>query len=338
MIEGFNMLQCDGYQVHGLPLAVYAAKREAEIMREAVRVAGRPGMAITLYPILTSAGPMIAPADPEQGLRRTDGILLSILPDMKVEADYIAIAINFERYGGYKVNGGCFSTIGGFCGGVEGAMIETIAKALAAWLVYRDQMQYEGSVSSQEHLLESRWHMGMEVKPVEEKFEAPIWPTYVVHRALERHTNIIRFGGLGGRTGVGGIGSETDLLSIAKTTIVNTVLGVNLTCTTGGSPTPYHVEFRGLVSDASIRAKIRKDELPHLMSSIDMKIRERLAGRPYVGYGDRRMLAYVDYEKYYGAMKEAYDFVKCKPSKTLLESAAKAGRVLKDFGLDIEAS
>lgn len=338
IIEGFNMLNCDGYQVHGLPMAVYAAKREAEMMREAVRMAGRPGMAITLYPILTSAGPMIAPADPEQGLRRTDGLLLSILPDMKVEADYIAIALNYERYGGYRVNGGCFSNIGGFCGGAEGAIIETIAKALAAWLVYRDQMQYEGAVSSQEQLIESRWHTGMEEKPMEERLGAPFWPTYVIQRALGRHSNIIRFGGFGGRSGVGGIGSETDLLSIAKTVMINTVMGINLTCTTGGNPTPYHVEFRVNVSDATVRARIRREEIPDLMGRIDEVIREKLAGKPYVGYGDRRMLAYVDYEKYYSSMKEMYDFIKGKPSKALLKNAFTTRRTLKDLGLDLEAT
>ncbi|MFQ6077073.1 MAG: monomethylamine:corrinoid methyltransferase, partial [Candidatus Bathyarchaeia archaeon] len=132
MIEGFNLTHIDGYEVHGLPMAIYAARRELAMMREVVRRAGRPGMAITLYPILTKAGPMIAPTDPETGLRRTDGVLLSILPDMKVEADYIGIAIAYEGYGGYKVNGGCFSVIGGFCGGVEGAIVEAIAKGIAA--------------------------------------------------------------------------------------------------------------------------------------------------------------------------------------------------------------
>ncbi len=336
MIEGFNMLQCDGYQVHGLPTAVYTAKREAEMMREAVRMVGRPGMAITLYPILTSAGPMIAPADPVQGLRRTDGLLLSILPDMKVEADYVAIALNYERYGGYKVNGGCYSNIGGFCGSVEGAIVEAIAKALAAWLVYRDQMQYGGSVSSQESLIESRWHMEMETKPTEERMGTPFWPTYVVHRALERHTNIIRFGGFGGRSGVGGIGSETDLLSTVRVAMINTVIGSNLVCTTGGSPTPYHVEFEAEASDATIKARIKREELPDLIRRIDDAVKERLAGKPFVGYGDRRMLVYADYEKYYAPMKEMYDFVRGNPSKALIENSAKAKRTLKSLGLDLE--
>jgi len=338
MIEGFNMLQTDGHAVHGLPMAVYAAKREAEMMREVVRQAGRPGMAITLYPILTSAGPMIAPSDPEQGLRRTDGLLLSILPDMKVEADYIANAIHYERYGGYKVNGGCYSVIGGFCGGVEGAMIETIGKALAAWMVYRDQMQYSMAISSQEDVLSSRWRLEMETETIEEKFKVPVWPTYVVHRALDRHTNIIRFGGFGGRAGIGGIGSEADFLSIAKTTMMNTVLGCNLVCTTGGNSTPYHVEFRAETADAVVKSKIRREEVPELEKRFDALIADRLQGKPQAGYGDRRMYAYVDFEKYFGAMKEAYDFVNGKPTKETAANAQRARRATVELGLDLEAA
>ena len=338
MIEGFNMLQTDGHAVHGLPMAVYAAKREAEMMREAVRVAGRPGMAITLYPVLTSSGPMIAPSDPEQGLRRTDGLLLSILPDTKVEADYIANAIHYERYGGYKVNGGCYSAVGGFCGGVEGAMVETMVKGFAAWMVYRDQMQYGGSVSSQEDVLTSRWREEMVKGAVEEKLKTPNWPTYVVHRALARHTNIIRFGGFGGSTGLGGIGSEADFLSIAKTTMANTVLGVNLSCTTGGNPTPLHVEFKVEAADATVKAKIRREEVPGIEKKIDALIVERLQGRREAIMGDRRMYAYVDFERYYGEMKAAYDFVNGKPTKETATNADRARRLLRDLGLDLEAA
>jgi len=338
MIEGFNMLQTDGHSVHGLPMAVYAAKREAEMMREAVRQAGRPGMAITLYPILTSAGPMIAPSDPEQGLRRTDGILLSILPDTKVEADYIANAIHYERYGGYKVNGGCYSIVGGFAGGVEGAMVETIVKALAAWMVYRDQMQYGGYVTSQEDVLTSRWRSEMAAGTVEEKFKVPVWPTYVIQRALAKHTNIIRFGGFGGRTGIGGIGSEADFLSSANTTVMNTVLGCNLSCTTGGNPTPLHVEFKTEAADATVKARIRREEVPELERKIDALIAERVKGSPDVTYGDRRMQAYTDFEGYFGAMRAAYDFVNGKPTKETAANAQKARRTLRDLGLDLEAA
>jgi methylamine--corrinoid protein Co-methyltransferase len=338
IIEGFNLAHVDGHEVHGLPMATYAARREFAIMREAVRKAGRPGMAITLYPILTRAGPLIAPIDPDTGLRRTDGLLLSILPDMKVEADYIATAIAYEGYGGYKVNGGCFSVIGGFCGGVEGATIEAIAKGITAWMVYRDVFQYGGTVSGSRSLT-ARWTPEMEDQDRKAPtLRSPIWATYVIHRALSRNTNIIRFGGIEGRAGIGGIGSEVELLSIARDTVANTVMGCNLVCTTGSNPTPYHVDFRARVADATVKAGITRSEVRNVMERLDSIVQERLHGAPPVGYGDRRMLAYKDFERYFKPMKEMYNFINQTPSKVLVENAKKAKKILAELGVDLEAA
>jgi len=332
MIEGFNLAQVDGREVHGLPMAVYAAKREMAVMRDALRKAGRPGMAITFYPILTSAGPMIAPMDPDAGLRRTDGILLSILPDLKVEADYIAVSIAYEEYGGYKVNGGCFSVVGGFCGGVEGAIIETIAKALAAWICYRDQMQYTVHIAGPGGLL-PRWEMAMEKGGAEARRGAGIWPIYVANRALAENTNIIRFGAFERSPGVGGIGSETSLLYIAGDAMASTVLGCNLPCIAGNSPAPYFVEFRARVSDATVRAGIGRKDVGGILKGIDKAIGERVRG-PVADYGDRRMLAYKDFQKFFEPIKELYDFANQQPSPALMENGRRAIGVLEELGLE----
>ena len=338
IIEGFNFTSIDGHEVHGLPIAVYAARREAAVMREAVRMAGRPGMAFTLYPILTKSGPLIAPIDPETGLRRTDGLLLSILPDMKVEADYIATALAYEGYGGYKVNGGCFSVVGGFCGGIEGAMIETMAKAITAWIVYRDVFQYQCGVTGSESLT-ARWTPLMESEARKApRFTVPIWPTYVVNRALANYTNIIRFGGFGGGAGVGGMGSESELLNIAKNTLMSTLLGVNLACTTGQNPTPYHVEFKAQVADAVVEAHIRKDELPELIHKLEAAVKARLGGKSSIGYGDRRMLAYKNFDHYFKPMQILFNFATQTPNPPLIASVKKAQATLLDLGMDLEAA
>jgi methylamine--corrinoid protein Co-methyltransferase len=338
IIEGFNFTNIDGYEVHGLPIALYAARREAAVMREAVRMAGRPGMAFTLYPILTKSGPLVAPMDPDVGLRRTDGLLLSILPDMKVEADYIATAIAYEGYGGFKVNGGCFSIIGGFCGGIEGAMIETIAKAITAWIVYRDVFQYDCGISGSSSLT-ARWTPLMESEERKAPtFTAPIWPTYVINRALAKYTNIIRFGGFSRGAGVGGIGSESELLSLAKHSMMSTLLGANLTCITGDNPTPYHVEFRAKVADAVVKANIRKEELPVLIQQLENAVKTQLKGKSSVGYGDRRMLAYKDFDQYFKPMKEFFNFSNQTPNPPLIESAKKAQATLVDLGIDLETA
>jgi methylamine--corrinoid protein Co-methyltransferase len=336
LIEGFNFTQVDGYEVHGLPLAVYAARRESAIMREAVRMAGRPGLAITLYPILTKAGPLIAPCDQDTGLRRTDGLLLSILPDMKVEADYIATAIAYEGYGSYRVNGGCWSIIGGFCGGVEGAMIETIAKAIAAWMVYRDVIQYDASVAGAGRL--SAWQPTKEGRV--HAAPAPLWPTYVIHRALAQYSNIIRFGGFGftSGAGIGGMGSVAELLSIAKGAILNTIIGSHLRCITPGNPTPYHVEFQVQVSDATVKAQIKRNDVETILAVIDNEIHKELHGVPPRDFGDYRMLAYKDFTQYFAPMKKLFNYSQQTPSSKLLENAHKASKILRHIGLDLDTS
>jgi methylamine--corrinoid protein Co-methyltransferase len=86
-LEGINFTRTDGREVFGMPMEAYTARRELAWLREGVRKAGRPGMAVALYPISTRAAALIAPMDPDYGIRRTDGLLLSTLPDMKMEQD-----------------------------------------------------------------------------------------------------------------------------------------------------------------------------------------------------------------------------------------------------------
>jgi hypothetical protein len=74
------------------------------------------------------------------------------------------------------------------------------------------------------------------------------------------------------------------------------------------------------------------------MEEIDGLVTERLRGVPLVDYGDRRMLAYKDFECYFAPMREMYDFPAQKSSKVLVANAMKAGTVLADLGLDLEAA
>ena len=111
-LEGFNFAVVDGREIFGPPLEAYAARREVAWLREGIRKAGRPGMAIAYYPINTRAATMIAPLDPVSGLRRTDGVILSPLPDIKVETDLLTAAIVYEDYGCFRINHGALALVG----------------------------------------------------------------------------------------------------------------------------------------------------------------------------------------------------------------------------------
>lgn len=102
LIEGYMYARIDGREVHGKPLCAYAAKRAIEKIRNGLTMAGRRGMAITYYPVLTNAFSLIAPLDMEGGLRRTDGVLLTILPDLIIEEDLVAAALVYNELGCYS--------------------------------------------------------------------------------------------------------------------------------------------------------------------------------------------------------------------------------------------
>ena len=326
IVEGFNLNVVSGREIRGLPMQVYAMKREAAQMREAVRRAGRPGMAITLYIISTKAAALMAPMNPDAGLRPSDGILLSVLPDTKIEADMIAAAIAYEEYGSYKVNGGAFASIGGFCGGVQGAIIETIVKHLVAWIVYRDRIQYNGTAG--------RYLFGQRTPN-----ERPslIWPTFVVHNALSRNSNLIRFGGIEDilfrKLWFPKFGTEAFLLSKAGSAVANTVLGANLNLI--GYQTPFDVEFSIDVSEATIKAGIKREEVGEILQKIDGMIEKKYVPEAEDWPIDRRMMAYKDYDRYLGTLERFFDFDRGWPKKECKENAEKVMKDLEDVGLHL---
>jgi methylamine--corrinoid protein Co-methyltransferase len=313
MIEGFNFTRIDGWEVYGLPLEAYAAKREIALMREGIQKAGRPGMSIVYYPISTRASTLIAPIDPQTGLRRSDGILLSVLPDIKIEYSLLTAAIVYEKYGCYKMNGGSFAIVGGFCGGPEGAIIESIAKTIAAWIIYRDCFQYGGCIRKR---VESRTYVP--ARSIED--ELFIWPSFVVNTALSRNTNIIRFGGFYGVPPVGSLGSSESLIIQGLHAMANTVLGSSVI---GGGLLPPITEFLLEVSDATIRAGISIEEMNHMIQNVISNIKLPPA-RSSMQILDRRMVLYTNPIEYFAPLQQQYDFIKQKPSKTFLENYDRA--------------
>lgn len=230
-IEGFNFTHVDGREIRGLPLEAYATRRQVEALRDGIRKAGRPGLAIVLYPINTQAGALLAALDPDAGLRPTDGTMLSILPDCKMEHDLLTAAIVGHEYGLFAIS--CsYSLVGGFCGGVEGALIEAITQPLASWLVYRDELQYVGV-------------MNMPGGP-STSLQPTSWASSIVFQALNTHTRTICMQGLLTRSGPG---TEANLLEIALKSIEGQINGGNLYITRHSKPamnagqTPLEAEW-----------------------------------------------------------------------------------------------
>ena len=306
-IEGFNFPAVEGHEVYGMPMEAYASRKEAAWMREGVEKAGRPGMAIVLYPISTKASTLISAIDPERGLRRTDGVLLTVLPDIKVEYDLLTAAMVFNDYGFFGVNGG-FGIVGGFCGGPEGAIIEGIVKALVGFMVYRDTVHYTGV----EHLA---YITGDRVV-----LEPVNWARSVVYQSLNRNTSTIC---MEWNITCSELCTEMALLESAIRSIEAPINGANLYAPRVSRPrlnagqTPLEPEFMIEVSDATVKAGLNREEACEILETIA----GRLEGKP-PAKGK--------------TIQECYNLLEHKPSREYNGLYRKVKEDLKDLGLEFE--
>ena len=299
-LEGVNFPMVDGREIFGLPMEVYAAKREAAMMREGVTKAGRPGLAIAYYPINTRAPVMIAPMDREVGLRPCDGVLLSVLPDIKVEQDYVTTAIAWEEYGGFKLNGNGSGYVGGFSGGLGGAIIEGIVVVLTGWIIYRDIACWGAVMPST--VFASSKELSGDI--------AHVWATSVWSQALHRHTNYILFGVCGA---VSGPGCENHLLEVALRSIPVPINGTNVHITRqyrarmNASISPLDAEWAYEVATAVMKSGLTRESAGDLV----LKINDKLKGKePEAPYHDIREFYDMVYHKPLPAFEKAYLKVK----------------------------
>jgi methylamine--corrinoid protein Co-methyltransferase len=260
-IEGVNFSAVDGREIFGAPLESYAARREVAWLREGVRKAGRPGMAIVYYPINTRASTLIAPIDPDHGLRRTDGILLSVLPDIKVEHDLLTAAIVYGDYGSFKVNGGGTAYVGGFSGGTEGCVIEAIARCLTGWLAYRDSFGPTGVNSNRVST----------ARTIVSRDPNLLWGCSVVYQAVNRFSNIICFGETGAASGPG---TRSALIEGAMRAIVCAVNGANIYISRkyrarmNACQDPLMAEWAAEVAEAVTEGGVTREQADRILRSL----------------------------------------------------------------------
>jgi hypothetical protein len=270
-LEGINFTNVDGREVYGMPIEAYAARREAAWLREGIRKAGRQGMAIAYYPISTRSSVLIAPMDPDYGIRRTDGLLLSTLPDMHIEQDLLTAAIVYLDYGSFRVNGGGSAQVGGFCGGTTGAIIESIAKSIHGWICYRDTTCSAG-VGSLSATIEKNFRI------TDEQF----WGSSVVGQALTSNTNLILFGLSMAGGGRSGPGTETHLVEGGINAIAATLNGGGLyivrqsRARMNSAQTPLEAEWAMEVAEAVIRTGLKKNTA----TAVTRRLLDQLNGKP----------------------------------------------------------
>jgi len=93
-------------------------------------------MHILFYPTSPHPAAMISALDAANGIRPTDAIEISPLPELKIENNLLAVAVAVTEYGAF-VNSDCASILGGFGGGPEENALIGLAQDIQVHLTYR---------------------------------------------------------------------------------------------------------------------------------------------------------------------------------------------------------
>ncbi|MEE8322108.1 MAG: monomethylamine:corrinoid methyltransferase [Candidatus Bathyarchaeia archaeon] len=330
-IEGYMYARIDGREVHNKASRAYAARRAVAKVREGLAMAGRSGLAITYYPVLTDAFSMLVPFDAERGLRKSDGGFFTILPDLMVEEELIGAALVYNDLGCYGLSGG--SGAGPWGGAVEGRMIESTVGCLTNWLVYRDTLIEGGGASAGRGVPRSSKAEAVGVQMARNRPEGMKWQSFAVHKALMRNTNQIYYRWLfGGNRRYWDMTSEPYLLRVALSSMRSTLIGLNFRV--GDTNPPTYTNWVIETSDAVIKSNIGLEDFVELSKRV---FKEKLEDHPIKAVRqDQRMHVYgKNPSAFLAAGLKAYDWYKQKPTDEYVKGERKARNYLRDIGLTI---
>ena len=330
LIEGFMYARIDGWEVHTMASRAYAARRAVAKVREGLAMAGRSGLAIAYYPVLTDGFSMLAPLDEARGLRRSDGGFFTILPDLMVEEDLIGAAQVYHELGCFGLSGGSGS--GPWGGSVEGRMIESTVGCLANWLVYRDTIIGIGGASTAVDFLP---RTAEQVRPpnISRDEKGMEWRSFAVQKALRKHTNQIYYTGIWGWNRIYyDMTAVPYLLRVALSSIRNTLLGLHFRL--GATNPPTYTNWVIETSDAALKSHLGLADFVELAERVH---KDKLKDHPLQPVlQDQRMHVYgKNPSAFLEAGLKAYDWYKQSPTKEDLEGKRQARNYLRNIGLNI---
>jgi methylamine--corrinoid protein Co-methyltransferase len=254
----------------GTPLEILASRRDAAVAREAVRMAGRPGMHINDVAVsLTCAGKMAA-FDQAAGLRPSDAVLVSQMVELKTDFDQLSRVAHLYNIGAVTVDL-MTPLIGGIGGGAAGTAVVSVAEHLLGAVLY-DADYHMFSITHLQNVCNSD-PMGL-------------WCQAMVGQALARNTRIVALNDI---YVVSGPGTKELLYECAAGAIVGTVCGFNMqgAGTTGGFKTDHttglEARFIAEVSEASLGLRRQDaDALAHeLLTRYQSTLANPNRGRPF---------------------------------------------------------
>lgn len=225
--------------IPGSPTEILASRKEATLARQAVLKAGRPGMHIEDVAIpLTCAGKMAA-FDPQAGLRPSDGLLVSQMPELKTDYDQLSRAAYMQSVGMHIVDL-MTPLVGGLGGGAEGTAIVTVASHILGVLCYDVSYHFMGHMNLQ-------WSHNTD--------RLGLWIQSIAGQALARNTPMVCVNDLYTRSG---LGTAELLWEVAAGAMIGAVCGLNqhgvgATCGTKMDHTSgLEARFQAQVAHASL--------------------------------------------------------------------------------------
>jgi methylamine--corrinoid protein Co-methyltransferase len=256
--------------IPGSPLEILAAQRDAMQAREAIRKAGRPGMHIEDMALpLTCAG-KIATFMPDNGMRPSDGLLVSQIPELKTDYDQLSRVAYLSSVDMHIVDL-MTPLIGGLGGGPQGTAIVTVASHLLGVICYQVSYHFMGHMSLQ-------WSHN--TGPL------GLWVQAAAGQALARNTPLVSVNDIYPRSGLG----STELFwEVAAGAMVGAVCGLHQhgIGATGGSEKDHtsglEARFQAEVAHAALGKS--RQEVNQLVLACLSKYQDRLAepdlGKPF---------------------------------------------------------
>ena len=256
--------------IPGTPLEILGARRDASVAREAVRMAGRPGMHINDVAVpLTCAGKMAA-CDPHGGLRPTDAILVSQMVELKTDFDQLSRVAHLYNIGGVTVDL-MTPLIGGLGGAAPGTAVVSVADHLLGVVLY--DADYHMFSLTHLHYVNNTDPLGL-------------WTQSMVGQALARNSRIVTLNDI---YVISGPGTTELFYECAAQAIIGTVCGFNMqgAGTTGGFKadrvTGLEARFIAEVSRASLGLK-RQDAaalIKEILTCYQASITNPNRGKPF---------------------------------------------------------
>ncbi len=287
----------------GTPFELQACLDNIALYRKACADAGRPGMPIKGKDGVSAIAD-IATNREDIGYRKTDHSNVYFKPSLKTTYEDMNRAAQFTQYGAYISTAGC-AYIGGFCGGVEGAVICCIAEGIAGILLYN-------GVINASCVMESLY-------PSQTTRKA-LWGTNLASAAMNKHTPIPSV--WGAYMSAAGPCTEMNLYEIAVATIGTVMVGNN---PFGNAPnqgvtknycTPMEPQFMGEVAYATtLLNRKQANELSQLL--VPKYEQQLLAKTPPMGK----------------TFQELYNMDTLEPCREYLELKAKIWEELEVMGL-----